>query len=80
MAYTFVGDRDDITPEGTIANHDAFDRVDLSASYAPGIAWKMVRNEAIVARVQNLFDRKYSEAFGFPTPRINFLAGVKLDF
>jgi hypothetical protein len=25
-------------------------------------------------------DRHYSQAFGFPAPTINVLAGVKLDF
>jgi hypothetical protein len=30
--------------------------------------------------VSNLMDRRYSEAFGFRSPPINFLAGVKLDF
>jgi hypothetical protein len=39
-----------------------------------------VRDEEILARIQNVLDRHYSEAFGFPAPPINFLAGVKLDF
>jgi outer membrane receptor protein involved in Fe transport len=34
----------------------------------------------VIARVQNLFDRNYSETFGFRSPPVNFLAGVKLDF
>ena len=49
-------------------------------SYAPGIPLKHVHNEELFARVSNLMDRHYSQAFGFPAPTINVLAGVKLDF
>jgi hypothetical protein len=33
-----------------------------------------------VSKIQNLLDRHYSEAFGFPAPPVNFVAGVKLEF
>ncbi len=78
--YIFVGDRDDITPEGTIANHDAYHRVDVVASYALGAPLNFVHNEEVFARVTNAIDRNYSEAFGFKAPPVTFLAGVKLDF
>ena len=78
--YTFVGDRDDITPTGGIANHAAYNRVDAALSYSPGIRWSVIHNEEFRVRVQNLLDRHYSEAFGFPSPPINFVAGIKLDF
>jgi hypothetical protein len=29
-------------------------------------------------RIQNLFDRHYSQAFGLPSPPINYEAGIKL--
>ncbi|HXZ87000.1 MAG TPA: TonB-dependent receptor, partial [Candidatus Binataceae bacterium] len=80
LAYTFVGDRDDITPVGTIANHDAYHRFDVAFSYSPGIRRGPIRDAAIVAKVRNVLDRHYSEAFGFPAPPVNFMAGVKLDF
>ncbi len=80
LAYTFVGDRDDITTTSTIANHDAYHRFDLAVSYSPGIRWRAVRNEEVFTRIQNLFDRHYSEAFGFPAPPVNFVAGVKVEF
>lgn len=80
VLYTFVGDRDDIEPSGTIANHAAYNRVDLAFSYSPKIKWRMITDEQLVARVQNALDRHYEEAFGFPSPPINFLAGVKFDF
>jgi vitamin B12 transporter len=78
--YIFVGDRDDITPEGSIANHNAYHRVDAVASYALGTPLNFVHNEEVFARVTNMMDRTYSEAFGFKAPPVTFLAGVKLDF
>jgi vitamin B12 transporter len=79
FAMTFVGDRDDITPVGTIQNHDAYYRFDLVASYALGRRWNYLQDEQVFTRISNLFDRTYSEAFGFRSPPINFVAGVKLD-
>jgi vitamin B12 transporter len=80
LAYTFVGDRDDITTAGGITSHDAYNLFDLSATYSAGIQWGAVRDEAMIARVQNLFDRNYSESFGFRSPPVNFMAGLKLYF
>ena len=78
--YTFVGDRDDITVGSTISNHKAYNLVNAVVSYATGKRMNFVRNQEIFARVSNLMDRQYSEAFGFAAPAINFVAGVKLDF
>ena len=80
LAYTFVGDRDDITTAGGITSHDAYHRLDLAATYSPGIRWRFLRDESVIARVQNVLDRNYSETFGFRSPPVNFVAGVKLDF
>jgi vitamin B12 transporter len=78
--YIFVGDRDDITVQSTTANHSAYNLVNAVVSYTMGIPLGHVRNEEAFARVGNLLDRNYSEAFGFKAPTINVLAGVKLDF
>jgi vitamin B12 transporter len=80
FAYSFVGDRDDLATTGSVVNHQAYQRVDAAFSYAPGIPWRFIRDEEFLVRIQNLLDRRYSEAFGFPAPPVNFLAGVKLDF
>jgi len=80
LIYSFVGDRDDITTTGTIANHDAYHRFDLAFTYSSGMKWRDVRDIALVAKIQNLLDRHYSEGFGFPAPPVNFVAGVKLEF
>jgi outer membrane cobalamin receptor len=80
--YIFVGDRDDLTVTGVppIANHDAYSLVNAVVSYSMGIPLEHIRNEEVFARVNNLMDRAYSQAFGFKAPTINVLAGVKLDF
>jgi len=80
VSYIFIGDRDDITVESTVANHSAYSLVNAVVSYALGIRLNHVSNEEAFARVNNLMDRNYSEAFGFKAPTINVLAGIKLDF
>ena len=78
--YIFIGDRDDITVESTVANHAAYNLVNAVVSYAMGVPFSHIHNEEVFARVNNLMDRNYSEAFGFKAPTINVLAGIKLDF
>jgi len=80
LAYTFVGDREDITPIGTIRNHVGYHRFDATATYDAHARWNFLSNEETFVRVSNLSDRNYAEEFGFPAPPINFLAGVKLEF
>jgi vitamin B12 transporter len=80
MSYIFVGDRDDIALTSGIANHAAYHRVDAVVSYALGLPLNFLHNEEVFARVSNMMDRRYSEAFGFKAPPVTFLAGVKLDF
>jgi vitamin B12 transporter len=80
LNYNFVGDRDDITPSGTIANNQAYNLVNAAVSYATGIRLGHVRNEEVFTRVSNLMDRVYFQAIGFRSPSINVLAGVQLDF
>lgn len=79
LAYFFVGERDDITPVGTITSHDAYNVFNATALYDARIPWRMVADEQAFVRIHNLFDRHYSETFGFPAPPINFVAGLKVD-
>jgi vitamin B12 transporter len=81
LAYYFVGDREDINPTTSlIQNHVAYDLFDLTMSYDPGLRWRQISDEQVYARVTNLLDRHYAEAMGFPSPRVSFVAGVKVDF
>jgi hypothetical protein len=63
-----------------IQNHAAYNRFDLTMTYEAGIPWRLIRNEQVYVRVQNMLDRHYAEVFGFPSPPVNFVAGVKMDF
>ena len=80
LVYIFVGDRDDVTPEGWIRDNAAYHRFDLTLSYSPGMEWRRIRAEQVYARVQNLLDRNYAQVFAFKSPPINFVAGVVLVF
>jgi outer membrane receptor protein involved in Fe transport len=61
--------------------HLSYQLFNLTLSYQldQGFVPYLNREEAFV-RIQNLFDRNYSQAFGFPSPPINCEAGVKLGF
>ncbi len=81
LSYQFVGDREDIQaqfPYGN-ENHGSYQLFNLTLSYqlANGLVPYLTHEEAFV-RIQNLFDRHYSQAFGFPAPPVNYEAGVKL--
>lgn len=80
MNYTFVGNRRDITPTSGIANNPEYHRFDLVVAYAAGIPLNRIRNEEVYVRINNITDRRYDEALGFRAPRVNFVAGVKIDF
>jgi len=81
LAYYFVGDRDDIDQlNATIQNHAAYNRFDLTMAYDAGIRFGRIRGEELYVRVQNRLDRHYAEVFGFPSPPVNFVAGMKVDF
>jgi vitamin B12 transporter len=81
LAYLFIGDRSDIDPMTfSVRNNPGYHRFDLVLSYEAGQRWQRVSNEQAFVRVQNLFDRNYSEALGFKAPTVNFVAGLKVDF
>ena len=82
MSYQFVGDREDIqtqAPEGD-ENHGSYQLFNLTLSYelAHGLIPYLTHEEAFV-RIQNLFDRHYSQDFGFPAPPVNYEAGIKVS-
>lgn len=48
------------------------------AVWNAGGAWKLVKGVELLARVENLFDRRYEEAFGFPALGRSAFAGVRV--
>ncbi|HKD67517.1 MAG TPA: TonB-dependent receptor [Candidatus Binataceae bacterium] len=80
LIYVFVGDRDDVSPKGTILDNAAYNRFDFTVNYSPGLQWKLLSREQVYVRVQNLFDRRYQSSLGFKSPPINFVAGITMGF
>lgn len=81
LFYQFVGDREDLDTQAPFAehNHSNYQVFNLTLSYKLGEAIvPYLHSEEAFVRIQNLFDRNYSQAFGFPSPPINFEAGAKL--
>jgi outer membrane receptor protein involved in Fe transport len=86
LFYQFVGDREDLQTQPPFGdeNHNSYSLVNLTLSYELGqlgqsFAPYLYHKEAFI-RIQNLFDRNYSQDFGFPAPPINFEAGIKMGF
>lgn len=81
LFYQFVGDFNDFetqAPNG-ITNHYGYHLFNLTVSYKLGSGYvPHITGEEAFVRIQNLFDRKYSQAFGFPAPTLNFETGLKI--
>ena len=43
-----------------------------------GASWRVARRLEIFGRVENLFDRRYEEVFGFPAPGRGAFAGLRI--
>jgi vitamin B12 transporter len=80
LVYIFVGDRDDVSPMGTILDNPAYNLFNLTVNYSPGLQWQFLRAEQLYVRVQNLFDRRYQAVLGFKSPPINAVGGIELGF
>ena len=48
------------------------------AVWHAGAAWKLIRQVELFGRVENLFDRRYEEAFGFPALGRGAMAGLRI--
>jgi vitamin B12 transporter len=77
-----VGDRPDVDPAAgfTRAANAAYTKVDVAGSYTFVRALLGHGDLTLFAKVENLFDADYEETLGFPSPRLNFLAGVRAAF
>jgi outer membrane receptor protein involved in Fe transport len=45
-----------------------------------GFAYRLPRGIEIYGHINNFLDEHYEEAFGFPALRLNFIAGIRLNF
>jgi len=81
LFYQFIGDREDLDTQPPFGehNHSNYQLFNLTLSYKLGKGFvPHLSEEEAFARIQNLFDRNYSQSFGFPAPPINFEAGIKI--
>ncbi|HTY56330.1 MAG TPA: TonB-dependent receptor [Candidatus Binataceae bacterium] len=83
LSYQFVGDREDLQTQMPFGeeNHGSYQLFNLTVSYkmASSLIPHLMDKEAFV-RIQNLFDRRYSQNFGFPAAPLNFEAGFRIGF
>jgi vitamin B12 transporter len=53
---------------------DDYFLVNLNSSF------KLRKNLELFARIENLLDEKYQEAYGYSTPRFSIYGGIRLSF
>ncbi len=75
LTGVWVGERPDVDPAtfGRVAN-PGYTRLDLAAR------WQLDGRLAPYARLENLADREYAEALGFPAPRRSLVGGLAVSF
>jgi vitamin B12 transporter len=74
LAERYVGRRLDLDPQSFASvPNPPYNRLDLAAQ------WQATERLAPYARIENLADRRYSEALGFPALGRQFIGGVRLN-
>jgi vitamin B12 transporter len=75
----YMGERDDLDfrtfPAERVTLNDYF-IVDLATSYTVNLNQRYVKDFKIFGKIQNLFDEKYEESFGFSAPDPSFQLGL----
>lgn len=68
-SYQYVSQRNDV---GGIAK--SYSLVNIAAEY------ELHSNISIWTRISNLLDKNYQEVYGYNTPSLNIMSGIKLEF
>ncbi len=80
LTVTFVGDRQDLDfrtfPAPRVTN-PGYTTVDVAASYLLLKDRLRLRELTLFGKILNLFDEKYEQIFGFSSPGITFLLGLR---
>lgn len=80
----YVGPRSDLGyypfPVGTrrLCNGGYF-IANLAGYYTIIDQWGMLKRVQLMARANNLFDKNYTEVFGYSSPRFNIIGGLRLE-
>ena len=72
LDYRYVGTRLDYDDQFSVTSLESYTLVNLSTTYQ----WSP--NCELLARVDNLFDERYEEVFGFGSPGVGGFVGVRL--
>jgi len=51
----------------------------LAGYYTVANNWGYVKRLQLMARANNLFDKNYTEVFGYSSPRFNIIGGLRLE-
>ncbi len=51
----------------------------LAGYYTVAQNWGSIKRLQLMARANNLFDKNYTEVFGYSSPRFNIIGGLRLD-
>ncbi|HTT75480.1 MAG TPA: TonB-dependent receptor [Candidatus Binataceae bacterium] len=82
LFYEFVGDFEDLRNQvpPPYGNHVGYHLFNLTLSYdlGSGVIPRLTSEEAFI-RIQNLFDRHYTQDISYPAPPVNFEAGLKVS-
>ncbi len=70
----YVGERDDLKPYPRRGEVGGYTVVNLAASY------DIHKNFQLFGRIENLFDKKYEDAWGYGTAGFSVYGGIKLNF
>jgi len=46
-------------------------------NFGLNLNYEVARGVTLYGNLRNMFNQQYEEVFGFPSPRLNFVAGVK---
>ncbi len=70
----YVGERDDLKPYPRRGEVGGYTVVNMAASY------DIHKNFQLFGRIENLFDKKYEDAWGYGTAGFSVYGGIKLSF
>lgn len=77
----FVGRRFDTDPVTFgLAENGGYAKVDVAAGATLAEQWGPLSAVRLTAKIENLLDKQYDEALGFPAPGLTYLVGIEATF
>ncbi|MCI0410054.1 MAG: TonB-dependent receptor, partial [Acidobacteria bacterium] len=77
----FVGERPDFDPVTfTTVKNGGYAKVDVAAGATLADQWGPLSAVRLTAKIENLLDKQYDEALGFPALGLTYLVGLEANF